>query len=50
MISLLFLVSLFFYKKKNKTICKSCNKQLTAGAYPNWVCLRNECESYLIKQ
>lgn len=42
-------------EKKNKStvsvpICGCCKKPLTAGAYPKWVCLRENCNNYLKPQ
>lgn len=31
-------------------VCGCCKKQLTAGAFPKWFCLRNGCEMYLKPQ
>lgn len=31
-------------------VCGCCSKQLTAGNFPKWICLRNDCEMYLKAQ
>ena len=30
--------------------CSSCKKQMVAGPYPTWVCLRENCNEYLRAQ
>lgn len=30
--------------------CSSCKKQMVAGPYPKWVCLRENCNEYLRAQ
>jgi hypothetical protein len=34
----------------NGKLCSSCKKQMTAGAYPKWFCLRENCDKYLEPQ
>jgi hypothetical protein len=31
-------------------VCGGCHKQMTAGAFPKWVCLRKDCSKYLEPQ
>ena len=31
-------------------VCGCCKKQLTAGAFPKWFCLRDDCKMYLKPQ
>jgi hypothetical protein len=31
-------------------LCSNCKKQMVAGAYPKWFCLRENCDKYLKEQ
>lgn len=35
---------------RDSPICDCCKQPLTAGSYPKWFCLREECGSYLKPQ
>jgi predicted CopG family antitoxin len=35
------------HTKSNNNNCKSCNKELVHGSYPNRFCLNDNCNEYL---